>query len=1052
MKRNSRNICLQSTLRQRVRTLFLLLLVGLISFAFISRAVEYLVVERETDRLAGYYRSIGIMEMENAIPIGVRTDNSTDWTVDEWPEATEAQKTHNEAVCDDAAEGVELVANSRYVAFADRRRLVHGVLQGLYNADVANHGYHRCVGGVLVYGELLSMSHSSLVSQFRLKVDQVAAGYPEHAQEGSSICIRYFPDSPGELDTVFDSLQVGQRYLVRAYYNSWDNNHEWQKASDNLLLEPLNDNGLWFLPVEPGALVDFADPVLAALAEKQRALEENQRTMMVYTTKDMSAMPAVQEASRDLYLAEGRWLNRNDDIEGRRVCVVHRDFAALRCLALGDSITVKLRELPSGRIYIIPRDDSDDWKAWQEYETHTEEFEIVGLYCRLAEGYQATFSSNYMYIPDSSLPAGYGDSLRGIGPSNYSFVLHSPWDEEAFLAENQNALEELGLPVSFFDTGWDSFQASVVPIKQSAALSAIIFTLVLVLALALAAFLYLRQRRRDFAILRSLGVPRRTAIRQMLQPMVLIGAVSILMGGLVAWFYALGKAAGTLASLQGPEGVGLSTALSPAWLAGLFTAVFTLLLLFTTVGTVMTARSPVLELLQGVAKQGGGKRKPAAEVVQESQKAGAQEMQFAPARAISFGEAPAPARNLGLAQVPRYVFQHTRRAPMKSILTVAVALSFTLALGWMSWIMERNDSELDRLYSSIQVEAEIIQSNPSLYVSGGFIRYRTVDSILASGFVESAYLEAAATAPRVAATDEEGKRDDERMISGVQLRSFDQPKQFFALRGSDVTVEYATGWDEDLFARDWTEEDVPPVLLPEFLMGYLRLQPGDVILIYSSNTVISGSYVVAGQYTGIVSGGSADLILLPTSTLWQLEGYEMRYSKAEFVLDPAKNRELPEFRAKMDSLFNSGVAGTVPLTFLFWDEELTQVVEPLEKNLQLMEILFPVTVAVSVLIAAGLAVLLIFQTSKEAALMRVLGTTKGRARAMLCGEQLLLCILGLGLGLTALIFLRQDAVAVLAGPAMLSAALYLIGVIGGSIPSAVSVTNRMPLELLQVKE
>jgi hypothetical protein len=524
------------------------------------------------------------------------------------------------------------------------------------------------------------------------------------------------------------------------------------------------------------------------------------------------------------------------------------------------------------------------------------------------------------------------------------------------------------------------------------------------------------------------------------------------MGGLVAWFYALGKAAGTLASLQGPEGVGLSTALSPAWLAGLFTAVFALLLLFTTAGTVMTVRSPVLELLQGAAKQGGGIRKPAAKAVPESEKAGSQEMQFTLARAISLGEAPAPSRNLGLAQVPRYVFQHIRRAPMKSILTVAVALSFTLALGWMSWIMERNDAELDRLYNSIQVEAEIIQSNPSLFVGGGFIRYRTVDSILASGFVESAYLEAAATAPRVAATDEEGKRDDERMIGGVQLLSFDQPEQFFALRGSDVTVEYATGWDEDLFARDWTEEDVPPVLLPEFLMGYLRLQPGDVILIYSSNTVFSGSYVVAGQYAGMVSGGSADLILLPTSALWQLEKYEMRYSKAEFVLDSAKNRELPEFRAQMDILMNSGAPGTVPMTFLFWDEELTQVVEPLEKNLQLMEILFPITVAVSVLIAAGLAVLLIFQTSKEAALMRVLGTTKGRALAMLCGEQLLLCIFGLGLGLTTLIFLRRDAIAVLAGPAMLSAALYLIGVIGGSIPSAISVTNRMPLELLQVKE
>jgi len=175
------------------------------------------------------------------------------------------------------------------------------------------------------------------------------------------------------------------------------------------------------------------------------------------------------------------------------------------------------------------------------------------------------------------------------------------------------------------------------------------------------------------------------------------------------------------------------------------------------------------------------------------------------------------------------------------------------------------------------------------------------------------------------------------------------------------------------------------------------------------------------------------------------------YSTAEFVLDSTKNRELPEFRADMDLRF-SGDAGTVPLTLLFWDGELTGAVEPLEKNLQLMAVLFPVTVAVSVLIAAGLAVLMVFQTVKTAALLRILGTTKARARAMLCWEQIVLCMVGLVLGLGALIILRQDVSAVLAGTVLLSAGLYLTGVLVGALFSSISVTNRMPLELLQVKE
>jgi uncharacterized membrane protein (UPF0182 family) len=53
------NIFLKSSLRQPIFTIFLIILLGLISFAFMGKAVEYLVVQRETNRLGGYYRAIG---------------------------------------------------------------------------------------------------------------------------------------------------------------------------------------------------------------------------------------------------------------------------------------------------------------------------------------------------------------------------------------------------------------------------------------------------------------------------------------------------------------------------------------------------------------------------------------------------------------------------------------------------------------------------------------------------------------------------------------------------------------------------------------------------------------------------------------------------------------------------------------------------------------------------------------------------------------------------------------------------------------------------------
>ncbi|MTI95975.1 MAG: hypothetical protein FH749_10910 [Firmicutes bacterium] len=1010
-----RNICWQSTLRQRGRTLFLLFLVGLISFAFIARAVEYLVVDREIDRLAGYFRTIGYLE------------GAGQW--------------------DDLSEGAELVAESQYVALEDRRRHCSGVLQGLYNAHVGGGPDMSLFNNIVVaYGELRSKSQISTESTeptgyiLTFQVDQVLAGYPEHIREGSRIQVDWLSEDYGDgLETAYASLEVGERYLLTAWYRS-----ELSHEPSNLVLRPLNDNGLWLLPVVPGTDAAFSDPALVGLGEEITAIRENQRALHVIGTKDMGVMPAVQESAREFYLTQGRWLDRTDDIEGCRVAVVHQDFAELRGLALGDSLTLELRNLKEPIYgYIIP--GQDDWGLWQDYETYTEEFEIVGVFGSSTGGYNL-----FMYIPDSCLPAEY-DAWHWNRAIYYSFVLSSPWDIEAFQAENEEALIELGMRSTFLDAGdWENFYASVGPIKRSAAMSAGIFALVLVLALILAAFIYLRQQRRNFAILRSLGVPKFVAVRQMLQPMALVGAAGILVGGITAWLYALGQAADTLASLQVPRGIDPSTALSPLWLVGLSAGALALLLLFTHAGTVLTAHRPVLELLQDVAGRAAARRKTVADagdVGKLPATEGQESLPALPTVSFSLGQVPAGATKLGLAQGARYVLRHIRRARLKSALTVAVALCFTLALGWMSWTMERNEAELDRLYRTTQVEAAIVKAQASSPSLGGFIGERTVNAILRSGFVESAYLEGGSIA-RQASFMGEGW-DSERTETMIALRAFDQPEQFFVKSGSNISVEYADGWDEGLFARDWPEEEASPVLMPASLLARLGLHPGEEVMISFKGTM--DSYIIAGWYMGSVKGDASEPILLPLSVLRQVEEGGLFYSVAEFVLDPAKNRELPEFRAQMHADFSAG-AGTVPLHYLLWDGELANVVEPLEKNLQLMAVLFPVTMAVSVLIAAGLAVLLIFQATKAAALLRILGTTKARARAMLCWEQVALCMVGLILGLAALVILRQDVSGVLMGPAMLSAGFYLAGSLAGALFSAISVTNRMPLELLQVKE
>jgi ABC-type lipoprotein release transport system permease subunit len=126
-----------------------------------------------------------------------------------------------------------------------------------------------------------------------------------------------------------------------------------------------------------------------------------------------------------------------------------------------------------------------------------------------------------------------------------------------------------------------------------------------------------------------------------------------------------------------------------------------------------------------------------------------------------------------------------------------------------------------------------------------------------------------------------------------------------------------------------------------------------------------------------------------------MEGSRTKFTVAHFVLDPKKNRELPRLRADMDEAMEL-YGGK--LRFIIWDEELRIVIAQLDKNLSLLKVLYPVVIGVSVLIGAGLCFLLLLQATKEAAILRVLGTTRTAVRLALISEPLCLSIIGVIIG------------------------------------------------------
>ena len=1052
------NIPLISSLRKPFRSLLLLILIVLISFGFMTKAVEYILVQSQTEALGSYYRSIGMLQ------------NTKD------PQAG------------DISAGIALIQTSPYFAYGDQRELVSGVMAQTYNENFGwanfpeayvyssypkewwpnTHNTDIWFTGDLIHEEDALDSNNEMGGYYlKFNIDTVLAAYPEYATQGKSIGFLFISEGNEAAIPLIQEMVVGQRYLIHGWYNlSLESDSVWRLAAyDYLQIKPLDDDGqLWYIPLDEGAGIDFSDPAMVSIKDQIDVLNENLHALSIIATADMSAMPQMQETSRKYYLTAGRWLNHQDDRSGNKVIVVSQEFADLASLQLGDEITLTFRPLTDTYAGLIR--DGVDTLNWRSYPTYQDKFTIVGLYA------STNNFAMYAYIPTSSLRPGFTSTTQSQfnKENEFSFVLNSSRNETRFIQENKAPLQALGINLTFLPNNGQAYWDAVDPIRRSLSADLLVFGLLMAVALILAVFLYVMARKRDYAILRALGVPARQANGQLVLPLLLLGGLGIITGGSSSWNYAISQAKDSLSSLPLPAGVSPSADLSLFILLGLCAVMFLLLALLTWLGVLLLSRKPVYELLQGETSQNTGAQKPVRASASDQPMPSSSsslastvgknesELQEQPASKVD----PALQRKYTPASLSRYVLHHMLRSRLRSCLTLAVALGFMLASGWIRQTIERSQMEVDALYDTTVVQADILPADSSTGSSGetsgvrqGFVSLQTIQSVLDSGFVGGSVLEADIVWSTIT------KLDSQDAIAGnIQVYAYDGPEAFQSGLADPGSLVFAPGWDLNLFAGARTLEQIRadgvPVLFPASLLEQLGLNVGEKIRI-TDQANITHACIIVGQYSGMIGSTINSIytprgygyILVPLSALESIEGNYIKFTVAHFNLDPKKNRELAQLRTDMEKVM--GIYGG-RLRFVIWDEELRLVIAQLEKNLSLLKVLYPVVMAVSVLIGAGLCFLLLLQATREAAILRVLGTTRAAVRLALITEPLILSVIGVlfGLGISRLLGMTSDLGS--AVPLLTGAGLYLAGVLAGSVAGAISVTNKKPIELLQVKE
>jgi hypothetical protein len=208
----------------------------------------------------------------------------------------------------------------------------------------------------------------------------------------------------------------------------------------------------------------------------------------------------------------------------------------------------------------------------------------------------------------------------------------------------------------------------------------------------------------------------------------------------------------------------------------------------------------------------------------------------------------------------------------------------------------------------------------------------------------------------------------------------------------------------------------------------------------------SAFYTVAGVMTSDNAPNNAYVTV--SAGLDQTLSNNLVFDYVEYTLiSPSEADEFSKF-AESKVTASIGSIGAAGGSFVMDTSEA----DNMQRMIGLLDTLYPIAVTIAVLMGGLLPVLIVAQSEKVAAIMRILGTTKKRTRAVLILEQAVLCVSGLICAAALLWAINGSALTDDIREITVGAVLLLLSNIAGASTCAIIMTRRRILELLQVKE
>ena len=627
-----------------------------------------------------------------------------------------------------------------------------------------------------------------------------------------------------------------------------------------------------------------------------------------------------------------------------------------------------------------------------------------------------------------------------IYPQEFSFVIGNAWEMAAFKEEVLPKFAEMGLEVTFVDGGFGEIISAYRETERIAIIKIAILLFAIVVITWFVSMLYIVGRRRDFAVMRLLGTSKGRASGSLLLPLGVIAVAAVILGSIGAYIYTLQNIAGN-ASLAVLSGFEIDLTVSPLVVLACVLGEIVLTVLLALLLLAIIGRKSPLELMQDNAQKGKKRRKKKKTVyVPEPQEP------IVLGEWESIGRLAPDGKNRSAQFVRRYALRHIKRTLGKALMFIIVSALLINVAGQLLVMKESY--------------VEIFEGTEVVSKYAGFLNLAYVQDLINSGYVRDVYYHSNQTCdidrePSIIfvsnnpykLAEEKGYQNYEiTWLDGYDITSMYTLNNVVVM-GKEVMAEhgYELGDVVEFSAYGWYDS----IISSKLMHARMELPNADS---YTNEEIIEMyadeieeryySKVHEFKIIGIVSESenrTAKHIYTPGC-----DAMTMSYGK--MVIPPEVTAVLADnYKAEEYREFGMGLAGknlTGEIAFIMD----TSKIENVRNNIDLMNMLYPIMVAAVLVIGAFLCIMLIIQTSKDIAIMRVLGTPKRTVRGIMVTEQMLLCILGIVLAGIVL------AIRGVFADMLVVFGLYIVVIFLAALISSVAATRKSPLALLQTKE